>query len=102
MKTLTVSFFVLIISSLLATKPVKKSDLVPPRIKGSCLNVDSIYTAVHQKTDSTITAERIAIAYEESEKKSLRLAVNILKKEVDIWKMKYYEKDYELYKKQSQ
>lgn len=93
MKHLTASFFVLVLTSLLSQKldPVTKPKV--ERMKSSDLDVDSLYTEVHQTGDSILTSERRSYLIIESEKKSLELTINILKRRVDSLQNEIYKKD---------
>lgn len=69
MKTLSVFFCAFLISTLFSQKLDKTVKIQPPRMEGSHLNVDSIYTVIHQTADSILAAERLKVALIESEKK---------------------------------
>lgn len=93
MKHLTASFFVLVLTSLLSQKlePPRKPKV--ERMKSSNLDVDSLYQEVHETGDSILTSERRSYLILESEKKSLELTIDILKRRVDSLQIAFYKKD---------
>ena len=97
MKTLALTLLLIVLSFFSENSKPSTKMALPPRVQGSKLDVDSLFKVVHNTGEQILAEERRFLAHEESEKKSLQLTVNILKRQVDSLKIAYYRKDYELF-----